>query len=110
MNDRVELQTEVDAPRELEVLDRYEYVVRHLEAVLLRNLDLFYGIEQAAVAFADEGMEATPDSLARMAGVSRALLREGVPLTARASIAFYKTKEEVDVLARTVEKVVDIFS
>ncbi len=28
---------------ELEVLDRYQYMLRHVEAVLLRNLDLFYG-------------------------------------------------------------------
>jgi len=36
--------------------------------------------------------------------------RFNVPATARASFAFYNTKEEVDVLARTIEKVVDIFS
>ncbi|HSS21349.1 MAG TPA: cysteine desulfurase [Pyrinomonadaceae bacterium] len=36
--------------------------------------------------------------------------RLNVPATARASFAFYNTKEEVDVLARTVEKVVEIFS
>ncbi|MEP6718774.1 MAG: cysteine desulfurase [bacterium] len=33
-----------------------------------------------------------------------------VPATARASFAFYNTKEEVDVLALTIEKVVEIFS
>ncbi len=33
-----------------------------------------------------------------------------VPATARASFAFYNTKEEVDVLARTVERVIEIFS
>jgi cysteine desulfurase/selenocysteine lyase len=33
-----------------------------------------------------------------------------VPATARASFAFYNTKAEVDVLARTVEKVIEIFS
>src|SRR5258706_5368249 len=32
-----------------------------------------------------------------------------VPATARASFAFYNTKEEVDVLARTVEKVIEVF-
>jgi cysteine desulfurase/selenocysteine lyase len=36
--------------------------------------------------------------------------RFNIPATARASFAFYNTKEEVDVLARTIEKVVDIFS
>ncbi len=36
--------------------------------------------------------------------------RFNIPATARASFAFYNTKEEVDVLARTVEKVVEIFS
>jgi cysteine desulfurase/selenocysteine lyase len=36
--------------------------------------------------------------------------RFNVPATARASFAFYNTKEEVDVLARTIEKVVEIFS
>jgi tetratricopeptide (TPR) repeat protein len=81
------LAPDVDVPPELEVLDRYDYVLRHLEAVLLRNIDLFSGIEQAAAVFADAGMKATPDALARMAAVSRVLLREGVPLTAAASIA-----------------------
>src|SRR6266550_6890588 len=33
-----------------------------------------------------------------------------VPATARASFAFYNTREEVDVLARTVERVIEIFS
>ncbi len=36
--------------------------------------------------------------------------RFNLPATARASFAFYNTKEEVDVLARTIEKVVEIFS
>lgn len=36
--------------------------------------------------------------------------RFNLPATARASFAFYNTREEVDVLARTVEKVVEIFS
>lgn len=36
--------------------------------------------------------------------------RLNVPATARASFAFYNTKDEVDVLARTIEKVVEIFS
>ena len=33
-----------------------------------------------------------------------------VPATARASFAFYNTKEEVEALARTIEKVIEIFS
>ncbi|MFN2531822.1 MAG: SufS family cysteine desulfurase [Pyrinomonadaceae bacterium] len=33
-----------------------------------------------------------------------------VPATARASFAFYNTKEEVDVLAQTIERVIEIFS
>ncbi|HEX6732785.1 MAG TPA: cysteine desulfurase [Pyrinomonadaceae bacterium] len=33
-----------------------------------------------------------------------------VPATARASFAFYNTKEEIDVLARTIEHVIEIFS
>ncbi len=36
--------------------------------------------------------------------------RFNVPATARASFAFYNTKEEVEMLARTIEKVVEIFS
>jgi len=35
--------------------------------------------------------------------------RFNVPATARASFAFYNTKEEVDVLVRTIERVVEIF-
>jgi cysteine desulfurase/selenocysteine lyase len=33
-----------------------------------------------------------------------------VPATARASFAFYNTKEEVDILASTIEKVIEIFN
>ena len=36
--------------------------------------------------------------------------RFNVPATARASFAFYNTKAEVDVLAQTIKKVIDIFS
>lgn len=36
--------------------------------------------------------------------------RFNVPATARASFAFYNTKEEVDILVRTVERVIEIFS
>src|SRR6266404_862505 len=36
--------------------------------------------------------------------------RFNVPATARASFAFYNTKAEVEVLARTIERVVEIFS
>ena len=36
--------------------------------------------------------------------------RFNVPATARASFAFYNTREEVDVLARTIEKVIEIFN
>src|SRR6201988_125828 len=36
--------------------------------------------------------------------------RFNIPATARASFAFYNTKDEVDTLANTVEKVIEIFS
>ena len=36
--------------------------------------------------------------------------RFNVPATARASFAFYNTKKEIDVLARTIERVIEIFS
>jgi cysteine desulfurase / selenocysteine lyase len=36
--------------------------------------------------------------------------RFNVPATARASFAFYNTKEEVDTLARTIERVIEIFN
>ncbi|MCM3872166.1 MAG: cysteine desulfurase [Pyrinomonadaceae bacterium] len=36
--------------------------------------------------------------------------RFNVPATARASFAFYNTRQEVDVLASTIEKVIEIFS
>jgi cysteine desulfurase/selenocysteine lyase len=35
--------------------------------------------------------------------------RFNIPATARASFAFYNTKEEVDVLAKTIERVIEIF-
>ena len=34
----------------------------------------------------------------------------GVPATARASFAFYNTREEVDVLADSIQKVIDVFA
>jgi len=34
----------------------------------------------------------------------------GVPATARASFAFYNTKEEVDVLVNSIQKVIDVFA
>src|SRR5215203_3384255 len=36
--------------------------------------------------------------------------RFNVPATARASFSFYNTKEEIDVLTRTIERVIEIFS
>ena len=36
--------------------------------------------------------------------------RFNVPATARASFSFYNTREEIDVLARTIERVIEIFS
>jgi flagellar biosynthesis component FlhA len=101
------LAPDVDAPPELEVLDRYQYMLRHVEAVVLRNLDAFYGIEQAAAVFAAAGIVATPESLVRMAAVSRALLREGVPLTDPAAIAAVVAKPDADAveLPALVERV-----
>ena len=36
--------------------------------------------------------------------------RFGVPATARASFAFYNTKEEIDVLVRGIDRVIEVFS
>jgi cysteine desulfurase/selenocysteine lyase len=33
-----------------------------------------------------------------------------VPATARASFAFYNTREEVDVLADSIQKVIEVFA
>jgi tetratricopeptide (TPR) repeat protein len=103
------LAADSDVPGDLEVLDRYQYVLRHVEAVVLRNLDQFYGIEQAAAAVAAAGVKATPESLVRMAAVSRALLREGVPLTDPATIAGVVTEDDADrvELPALVERVRD---
>jgi cysteine desulfurase/selenocysteine lyase len=35
--------------------------------------------------------------------------RYGIPATARASLAFYNTKEELDVLATALRKVIEVF-
>jgi cysteine desulfurase/selenocysteine lyase len=35
--------------------------------------------------------------------------RFNVPATARASFAFYNTKEEIDTLAKAIEQVIEIF-
>jgi tetratricopeptide (TPR) repeat protein len=90
------LAPDVDPPAELEIIDRYEYMLRHVESVLLRNLDLFYGIEQASWVFRKAKMVSTPESLVRMATVSRALLREGVPLTDLRAIAEEVVKPGAD--------------
>jgi cysteine desulfurase/selenocysteine lyase len=36
--------------------------------------------------------------------------RLNVPATARASFAFYNTRQEIDALARAIEKVIEVFS
>jgi cysteine desulfurase/selenocysteine lyase len=36
--------------------------------------------------------------------------RFGIPATARASFAFYNTKEEVDALAKGIKKVQEVFA
>ena len=36
--------------------------------------------------------------------------RMGVPATARASMAFYNTKEEVDALVKGIDRVIEVFS
>jgi cysteine desulfurase/selenocysteine lyase len=36
--------------------------------------------------------------------------RFGIPATARASLAFYNTKQEIDVLAQAVVRVIEVFS
>ena len=36
--------------------------------------------------------------------------RFGVPATARASFAFYNTKEEIDVLVKGIDRVIEVFS
>ena len=36
--------------------------------------------------------------------------RFGVPATARASLAFYNTKEEIDILVRGIDRVIEVFS
>jgi tetratricopeptide (TPR) repeat protein len=101
------LAPDVDPPGELEIIDRYEYMLRHAEAVLLRNLDLFYGIEQAAAVFKKAKMVSTPESLVRMAAVSRALLGEGVPLRNQRGIAAEVVKPDADAveLPALVERV-----
>ena len=38
------------------------------------------------------------------------MIRFGVPATARASFAFYNTKEEIDVLVRGIDRVIEVFS
>ena len=37
------------------------------------------------------------------------MARFGVPATARASLAFYNTKEEIDALVRGIRKVLEVF-
>jgi cysteine desulfurase/selenocysteine lyase len=36
--------------------------------------------------------------------------RFNVPATARASFAFYNTKQEIDTLAKAIEQVIEVFS
>ena len=36
--------------------------------------------------------------------------RFGIPATARASLAFYNTKEEIDALVEGIDKVIEVFN
>ena len=36
--------------------------------------------------------------------------RFGIPATARASLAFYNTKEEIDALVKAIDRVIEVFS
>ena len=36
--------------------------------------------------------------------------RFGVPATARASLAFYNTREDLDALAQAIDRVIEVFS
>src|SRR5437899_8445008 len=61
----------------------------------------------------DIGTILDPEGIAIRAGhhcAQPVMQRFNIPATARASFAFYNTREEIDVLARTVEKVIEMFS
>jgi len=61
----------------------------------------------------DIGTILAQDGIAVRAGhhcAQPVMQRFNIPATARASFAFYNTREEVDVLARTIEKVIEVFS
>jgi tetratricopeptide (TPR) repeat protein len=85
---------------QLETWDRYEYMLRHVEAVVLRNLDAYVGIQDVARLLTDweevggvsdpsrserhelrERAVATIGANVRLASVLQALVREGVPIT-----------------------------
>jgi len=36
--------------------------------------------------------------------------RFGVPATARASLSFYNTKDEIDLLVKAIDRVIEVFS
>jgi hypothetical protein len=72
--------------------DEFEYMTRHLEAVLLDNLDSFLGVQEASalrdgwLKGAEVNLPAEPHTLARLARLLRGLVQEGVPLRNGAAI------------------------
>jgi cysteine desulfurase/selenocysteine lyase len=108
----------------LEEIERYE---KELLAYAAAKLGAVPGVrligtapgKAAVVSFVLEGVHAhdvgtvlDQEGIAIRAGHHCAqplMKRFGVPATARASFAFYNTKEEVDVLVRAVEKARDLF-
>jgi flagellar biosynthesis component FlhA len=73
----------VAAARRWDLMEEYAFMVRHLEAVLVDNLDTFFGLQELHDLI-DEVGRTPPSALAdrlRLLQVIRALLREQVPLT-----------------------------
>jgi tetratricopeptide (TPR) repeat protein len=70
-------------PSSVETWDQYEYMVRHLEAVVLRNVDRFLSMQQGESLLRAASPELAADEAphTRLVEALRSLVREGVPLT-----------------------------
>ncbi len=106
-------------PIHLHEMDLLAYVTETLSAVPGVRLLGTAPVKASVVSFVMDGIHAhdvgtvlDQEGIAIRTGhhcTQPVMERLGVPATARASFAFYNTREEVDALARAVEKVREVF-
>jgi hypothetical protein len=82
-------------PSSLTTWDHYHYMFRHLEAVVLRNVDRFLTVQQGekALRAASERLAADEAPHTRLVEALQTLAREGVPLTDAVPVIVHLTRD-----------------